>query len=68
MMFGEHGFLDRFAAARNSGFKAVEFLFPYDFSPEQVGKAVHDNGLAISVFNLFPETGRRETGEWPRFR
>ncbi|WP_029061176.1 2-oxo-tetronate isomerase [Labrenzia sp. DG1229] len=54
MMFCEHAFLDRFSAARESDFEAVEFLFPYDFSPEEVGKAVQENGLAVSVFNLHP--------------
>ena len=28
MMYGEHAFLDRFAAARADGFDAVEYLFP----------------------------------------
>ncbi len=30
MMFNEHTFLDRFQAAADAGFKAVEYLFPYD--------------------------------------
>jgi len=30
MMFQEVGFLDRFAAAAGCGFRAVEYLFPYD--------------------------------------
>lgn len=57
MMFTEYAFLDRFKAAREAGFDAVEFLFPYDHSPEDVGKAVSGNGLEVSVFNLFP-------GDW----
>ena len=28
-LFTEHGFLERFAAARAAGFEAVEFHFPY---------------------------------------
>ncbi len=31
LMFTEWGFLDRFAAAADAGFTAVEFLFPYEF-------------------------------------
>lgn len=54
MMFSEHAFLDRFASARRAGFEAVEFLFPYEHSPDEIGRAVHDNDLAVSVFNLFP--------------
>jgi hydroxypyruvate isomerase len=61
MMFQEHGFLDRFKAARDAGFEAVEFLFPYDHTPDDLEKVVVDNALEISVFNLFP--GDWQTGE-----
>ena len=61
MMFQEHAFLDRFIAAKDAGFDAVEFLFPYDFSPDELAKAVSENALDISVFNLFP--GNWEAGE-----
>ena len=37
MMFNEVPFLDRFQAASGAGFTAVEFLFPYEHSPEEVG-------------------------------
>jgi hydroxypyruvate isomerase len=33
MMFTGVDFLDRFAAAAKVGFRAVEFLFPYAYSP-----------------------------------
>ena len=36
MMFNEVPFLDRFAAAAEAGFRAVEFLFPYDYAPEEI--------------------------------
>ena len=32
MLYNEHDFLDRFAAAAKDGFEAVEFLFPYAFA------------------------------------
>ena len=32
MLFNEVPFLDRFAAASDAGFEAVEFLFPYPYS------------------------------------
>lgn len=35
MMFTEVPFIERFAAARKTGFDAVEFLFPYDYSPSK---------------------------------
>ena len=31
MMFTEVPFLERFKAAKDAGFSAVEFLFPYDY-------------------------------------
>ena len=36
MMYTEHAFLDRFAAAAADGFDAVEFLFPYDHPPAEI--------------------------------
>ena len=35
MLFTEHDFLDRFAAAAESGFRGVEYLFPYAYFPEE---------------------------------
>ncbi len=54
MMFNEHAFLDRFDAAADAGFDAVEFLFPYEASPEAVGERVRRNGLAVALFNMPP--------------
>ena len=42
MMFNEWSFLDRFKAARDAGFTAVEFLFPYEHPPEAVAKALRE--------------------------
>ena len=61
MLFTEHAFLDRFAAAAEAGFKAVEFLFPYDHPPETVAGKLAENGLEIALFNLPP--GDWEAGE-----
>ena len=57
MMFTEHPFLDRFAAAADAGFEAVEFLFPYEASPEAVGERVRRSGLVVALFNMPP-------GDW----
>jgi hydroxypyruvate isomerase len=57
MMFNEVDFPARFAAARNAGFDAVEFLFPYDHAKEDVGDWLADQGLANALFNLPP-------GDW----
>ncbi|MEN3289691.1 MAG: 2-dehydrotetronate isomerase [Bradyrhizobium sp.] len=57
MMFTEVPFLDRFAAAAEAGFTAVEFLFPYDHPAEEIGRRLHGNGLTQALFNLPP-------GDW----
>ena len=52
MLYNETPFLERFKAAADAGFKAVEFLFPYDFPKEQVAAALKNNGLALALHNL----------------
>jgi hydroxypyruvate isomerase len=52
MLFSEHAFLDRFAAARRAGFDAVEFLFPYDFAAAEIKRRLDDNGLQLVLHNL----------------
>ena len=38
MLFTELPFLERFAAAREAGFAAVEFLFPYEWPAAELGR------------------------------
>ena len=57
MMFNEHDFPNRFAAAAKAGFDAVEFLFPYDYSPAEVAQWHKENNLKNVLFNLPP-------GDW----
>lgn len=52
MLFTERPFLDRFDLAARAGFKAVEFLFPYDHPAEEVAKALKDSGLKLVLHNL----------------
>ena len=52
MMFNEVPFLDRFKAAAESGFSAVEFLFPYEYSPEEVAGKAKAAGVQIVLFNM----------------
>ena len=59
MMFNEHAFLDRFAAAAAAGFDAAEFLFPYDFPAEAIAERVAASGLEIVLFNMPP-------GDWAK--
>lgn len=54
MMFTEVPFLDRFAAASEAGFKAVEFLFPYEHSVETIVSRSRRAGVEVILFNLPP--------------
>ena len=57
MMYTEHAFLDRFAAAAADGFTAVEFLFPYEFPAETIAGLLKQHGLCQVLFNAPP-------GDW----
>ncbi len=57
MMFTEHAFLDRFDQAAKHGFKAVEFLFPYDFEVMVIKERLTRNNLELVLFNISP-------GDW----
>jgi hydroxypyruvate isomerase len=52
MMFTEVPFLDRFQVASDAGFKAVEFLFPYEYPPETVESVSKAAGVEIILFNM----------------
>jgi 2-dehydrotetronate isomerase len=54
MLYPEHEFLDRFAAAAADGFEAVEFLFPYDHPAAALRQRLDDNGLQQVLFNTVP--------------
>jgi len=57
MLYNEHPFLDRFAAAAADGFTAVEYLFPYDFTAPELARQLADHGLQQVLFNAPP-------GDW----
>ena len=57
MLYNEHPFLDRFAAAAQDGFKAVEYLFPYEFEAQALRQRLQDHGLQQVLFNAPP-------GDW----
>lgn len=54
MMYPEVPFLDRFEAAAQDGFKAVEFLFPYAYSPQELAARLHAHQLQQVLFNAPP--------------
>jgi len=57
MLYPEHEFLDRIAAAARDGFKGVEFLFPYEHPADELAARLGDAGLEQVLFNAPP-------GDW----
>jgi hydroxypyruvate isomerase len=49
MMYNEVPFLERFAAAAADGFDAVEYLFPYDFAPEDIASRTMASSRPCSI-------------------
>lgn len=54
MMYTEVPFLERFAAAAQDGFEAVEYLFPYEHTPAEIAQRLQAHGLTQALFNLPP--------------
>ena len=54
MMYTELPFMQRFAAAAQDGFKAVEYLFPYAFSKQELAQELKAHGLQQVLFNAPP--------------
>lgn len=61
MLYNDVDFLDRFAAAARDGFKAVEYLFPYAYSAQELAARLQANGLQQVLFNAPP--GNWDAGE-----
>jgi len=64
MMFTEVPFMERFAAAAKVGFKAVEFLFPYDYPASEIKEQLERHKLTLVLFNT--NAGNIDAGEWGR--
>ena len=60
-LFTELPFEKRFNAAANIGFKAVEFLFPYNYQINHIKSWLEEANLKLILFNSFP--GNLEKGE-----
>jgi hydroxypyruvate isomerase len=61
MLFKEVGFLERFAAARRAGFRAVEYQYPYAFPAADVARAAREAGVEVVLHNV--PRGEAERGE-----
>ena len=53
-LFNEVPFLDRFAAAANAGFNAVEFAFAYEYPAKELTSRLAANGLEQVLINAPP--------------
>jgi hydroxypyruvate isomerase len=60
-LFTEYDFLDRFDAAAECGFAAVEVLFPYDHPAEAIAERLARNKLTMALINTPP--GNMAAGE-----
>src|ERR1700754_5236761 len=70
-LFQEWSFLDRFAAAADAGFTAVEYLFPYDVSPDDIAARLTRHNLKSVLFNVAPgdfANGERGIAVFPERR
>lgn len=56
MLYSEHEFLQRFEAAARDGFRAVEYLFPYEHEPAELAACLKGNDLQQVLFNAPPGT------------
>ena len=58
LLYNEHAFPDRFAAAASAGFSGIEYLFPYDFDKNLLAGLLHKHKLTQVLHNL-------PAGDWP---
>ncbi|MET0519964.1 MAG: 2-oxo-tetronate isomerase [Burkholderiaceae bacterium] len=61
LLYNELDVLERFAAAAGDGFRAVEYLFPYDHAAKELAARLRAHGLQQVLFNAPP--GRFDAGE-----
>ena len=62
-MFDDLPVAERFAAARALGFQAVEYLFPYGESPEEIQRRLRDTGIRMILLNTpLGDAGSGERG------
>ena len=52
MLFTEYDFLDRFEKAHKNNFKAVEYLFPYDYKAQELKNLLNEFNLKQALHNL----------------
>src|SRR5437773_10973854 len=68
MLFKEVEFPERFEAAAQAGFKAVEIQFPYSWSKDRLAQIAQHAGVEVVLINIpagDPEKGDRGIGCLP---
>lgn len=63
LLYGQLPLEERFAAARDHGFTAVEILFPYDQEPQWYARKLKDHGLQLVLVNTPSDP---DTAPWGR--
>ncbi len=62
-LFKEEAFLERFAAARRAGFRAVEYQYPYEWSAAEIAERSKAAGVQVVLHNMpRGDTARGEHG------
>lgn len=61
-LFTETPFLERFEAAAEAGFRAVELAFPYDTPPAEIAARLRGSGLELVLLNTPPGSDAGELG------
>lgn len=62
MMFTDVPFVERFDRAARAGFKAVEFLWPYEIEKNELKAILKDTKLEVALFNT--KAGDTSKGRW----
>ncbi len=62
MLFTEHSFLDRIAAAAAAGFRAIECQYPYDHPANEVASRLAAARLEATLINVPPGEGEAVRG------
>lgn len=52
MLYPEHRFLERFAAAAQDGFQGVEFVSPFEYDKTEIAHLLRDFSLQLALFNM----------------
>ncbi len=68
MLFTEVDFMQRFRRAKEQGFSAVEYMFPYDYPIAALRSELEAHRLSRCCSTCRPATGRRANGASPACR